>query len=126
MSAEGLGRVAILIPAYNEERAIRRVVQSALAVLPDVFVVDDGSTDATLDQLAGLPIQLIRHASAQGKGCSLRDGFREILDRGFDAVVTMDGDGQHDAADIPRMFAAAERCVCGFWHKSLTVSKTTH
>lgn len=109
MSAEGLGRVAILIPAYNEERAIRRVVESALAVLPDVFVVDDGSTDATLDQLAGLPIQLIRHASAQGKGCSLRDGFREILDRGFDAVVTMDGDGQHDAADIPRMFAAAER-----------------
>jgi hypothetical protein len=89
-------RVAILIPAYNEERAIRRVVESALAVMPDVFVVDDGSTDATLDQLAGLPIQLIRHASAQGKGCSLRDGFREILDRGFDAVVTMDGDGQHD------------------------------
>lgn len=102
-------RVAILIPALNEELAIRNVVQSALAVLPDVIVVDDGSTDRTIELIADLPITLIRHATPRGKGESLRDGFREALRRGFDAVVAMDGDGQHEAADIPRMLAAAER-----------------
>ena len=109
MNTSTLGRVAILIPALNEELAIRRVVESALAVLPDVIVIDDGSTDATLEQIADLPVILIRHDTPKGKGESLRDGFREALDRGFDAVVAMDGDGQHDAADIPRMLAAARR-----------------
>lgn len=109
MSASTLGRVAILIPALNEELAIRRVVQSALAVLPDVIVIDDGSTDATLERIADLPVIVIRHESPKGKGESLRDGFREALRRGFDAVVAMDGDGQHEATDIPRMLAAAHR-----------------
>ncbi|WP_440224936.1 glycosyltransferase family 2 protein [Dokdonella sp. MW10] len=102
-------RVAIVIPALNEERAIRAVVEAALAVLPDVIVIDDGSTDRTVELIADLPVTLIRHATPQGKGESLRDGFREALRRGFDAVVTMDGDGQHDAADIPRMLAAARQ-----------------
>jgi glycosyltransferase involved in cell wall biosynthesis len=107
MSTDPLGRVAILIPALNEERSIRQVVEAALQVLPDVIVVDDGSTDSTQKCLAGLPVQLIHHPSPLGKGESLRHGFREALRQGFDAVVTMDGDGQHDAADIPRMLAAA-------------------
>jgi glycosyltransferase involved in cell wall biosynthesis len=106
--AAGSERVAILIPALNEERAIRRVVQSALAILPDVIIVDDGSTDRTLEEIADLPVTVIRHEQARGKGESLRDGFREALRRGFDAVVAMDGDGQHDANDIPRMLAAAK------------------
>ncbi|MBL0162629.1 MAG: glycosyltransferase family 2 protein [Xanthomonadales bacterium] len=109
MTSSTLGRVAILIPALNEELAIRRVVESALAVLADVIVIDDGSTDATLERIADLPVILIRHESPKGKGESLRDGFREALRLGFDAVVAMDGDGQHDAADIPRMLAAARR-----------------
>ena len=100
-------RIAVLIPALNEELAIRAVVTSALAVCADVIVVDDGSTDATLDRIADLPVSVIRHATPKGKGESLRDGFREAMRRGFDAVVTMDGDGQHDAADIPRLVAAA-------------------
>lgn len=107
MSGSTPPRIAILIPALNEELAIRRVVESALAILPDVIVVDDGSTDCTLEILADLPIILLRHDTSRGKGESLRDGFREALRRGFDAVVAMDGDGQHDAADIPRMLAAA-------------------
>jgi glycosyltransferase involved in cell wall biosynthesis len=109
MSAIAQERVAILIPALNEELAIRRIVESALAIVPDVIVVDDGSTDRTAEILAELPVILIRHASPKGKGESLRDGFREALRRGFDAVVAMDGDGQHEAADIPRMLAAARK-----------------
>lgn len=100
-------RIAILIPALNEELAIRHVVQSALAVLPDVIVIDDGSTDRTLEEIADLPVSVIRHERPLGKGESLRDGFREALRRGFDAAVAMDGDGQHDANDIPRMLVAA-------------------
>ena len=108
MSASPAPRTAILIPALNEELAIRHVVESALLVLPDVIVVDDGSTDRTLEMLADLPITLLLHATPRGKGESLRDGFREALRLGFDAVVAMDGDGQHDAADIPRMLAVAK------------------
>lgn len=102
-------RIAILIPALNEELAIREVVTSALAVCADVIIVDDGSTDATLERIADLPVSVIRHDTPKGKGESLRDGFREALRRGFDAVVTMDGDGQHSAADIPRLVAAARQ-----------------
>lgn len=102
-------RVAILIPALNEERAIRSIVQAALGRCPDVIVVDDGSTDRTAELVADLPVTLIRHPQPRGKGEALRAGFRAALAAGFDAVLTMDGDGQHDTADIPRLLAAAAR-----------------
>ena len=107
MSASDPKRVAIVIPALNEERAIRGVVESVLAISPNVIVIDDGSTDATVEHIADLPITLIRHATPLGKGQGLRDGFRKARALGFDAVVTMDGDGQHLASDIPRILAAA-------------------
>ncbi len=98
---------AIVIPALNEARAIRAVVESALAQCPHVIVIDDGSTDGTSELIADLPIVLLRHATPQGKAASLRDAFREALQRGFSAVITMDGDGQHAAEDIPQMLSAA-------------------
>ena len=107
MSATDPARVAVVIPALNEELAIRGVVASVLAICPHVIVVDDGSTDATLERIADLPVTLIRHATPLGKGQGLRDGFRKALELGFDAVIAMDGDGQHLASDIPRMLAAA-------------------
>ncbi len=107
MSATDPRHVAVIIPALNEELAIRRVVESALAICPNVILIDDGSTDATLERVADLPITVIRHATPQGKGQGLRDGFRKARELGFDAVITMDGDGQHLAEDIPRLLAAA-------------------
>lgn len=109
MSATDPKRVAVVIPALNEERAIRGVVESVLAICPNVIVVDDGSTDATRERIADLPVTLIRHETSLGKGQGLRDGFRKARTLGFDAVITMDGDGQHLAADIPRMLEAARR-----------------
>lgn len=109
MSATDPQHVAIVIPALNEERAIRGVVESVLAICPNVIVIDDGSTDATCRQIEDLPITLIRHATSLGKGQGLRDGFRKARALGFDAVIAMDGDGQHLAADIPRMLAAARK-----------------
>jgi len=109
VSAVEPGRIAVVIPALNEERAIRSVVEAVLAICPNVILIDDGSTDATLERVADLPITVIRHATPLGKGQGLRDGFRKARELGFDAVVAMDGDGQHLAADIPRLLAAARR-----------------
>ncbi|MBC6943135.1 MAG: glycosyltransferase family 2 protein [Xanthomonadales bacterium] len=107
MSATTADRIAVVIPALNEELAIRGVVESVLAICPHVIVIDDGSTDATVQRIADLPITLIRHARPLGKGQGLRDGFRKARELGFDAVIAMDGDGQHLAQDIPRLLAAA-------------------
>ena len=101
--------VAVLIPALNEELRIRDVVQGALAHCPNVIVIDDGSTDVTIERIADLPVTVIRHAACMGKGESLRDGFHEAASRGYAGVLTMDGDGQHSASDIPRLLAAAAR-----------------
>ena len=99
----------VVIPALNEERAIRAVVEAVLAQGARVIVIDDGSSDATVERIADLPITVLRHATPQGKARGLLDGFRAALDAGCEGVVTMDGDGQHDAADIPRLLAAARR-----------------
>ena len=101
--------IAVVIPALNEALRIRGVVEGALAECANVIVVDDGSDDDTVAQIADLPIVLLRHPRRRGKGASLRDGFAEALRRGFKGVLTMDGDGQHLASDIPRLLDAAGR-----------------
>ena len=104
------GRVLALVPAFNEAPRIGDVVREALAHLP-VLVVDDGSSDATAAeaQEAGASV-LVQHPN-RGKGAALRAGFQWALEQGFDAVVTLDGDGQHDPAAIPAFLAA--RSVAG-------------
>ncbi len=101
--------VAVLIPALNESLRIREVVLGALEHCPNVIVVDDGSSDGTHECIADLPVTVLRHAQRRGKGESLRDGFREAARRGYRGVLTMDGDGQHCASDLPRLLDAANR-----------------
>ena len=102
-------RTCVVIPALNESLRIREVVEGALAHCPNVIVIDDGSDDGTSDCVADLPITLLCHERRCGKGASLREGFAEALRRGFDGVLTMDGDGQHLPDDIPRLLDAAVR-----------------
>ena len=102
-------RIAVVIPALNEVLRIREVVAGALRHCPNVILVDDGSDDGTAEAVADLPVTVLRHVRRMGKGAGLRDGFAEALRRGFDAVLSMDGDGQHSADDIPRLLAAANR-----------------
>jgi len=102
-------RWCVLIPCLNEEAAIQGVVESVLALGAAVIVVDDGSDDRTPEIVSGLPVTLLRHTSRRGKGEALRSGFREARRKGYTAVLTMDGDGQHLASDIPRIVAAATR-----------------
>ncbi|CAN5712955.1 glycosyltransferase family 2 protein [soil metagenome] len=101
--------VAVVIPALNEALRIREVVQGALAHCARVIVVDDGSDDGTGECIADLPVTLLRHTRRMGKGACLRDGFREAARQGAAGVLTMDGDGQHAAADIPRLIEAGNR-----------------
>ena len=102
-------RWCVLIPCLNEAAAIESVITSVLALGAPVIVVDDGSDDRTPEIVASLPVTLLRHAARRGKGEALRHGFREARRQGYTAVLTMDGDGQHLAADIPRLVAAAAR-----------------
>lgn len=96
-----------LIPAFQEGPRIAAVVSAAAGHLP-VVVIDDGSTDDTAGVAAAAGAAVIRQAPNQGKGAALREGFRHALAAGADAVVTLDADGQHDAADIPRFLDAFE------------------
>lgn len=97
--------VLALIPAYNEAQRISPVIAAALAHLP-VLVVDDGSKDetASVAQVAGATV--LRQIPNQGKGAALRTGLRWALERGYDAILTLDADGQHDPAEIPALLAA--------------------
>ncbi len=101
--------VVALIPAYNEAATIRDLVERSLKVVPNVVVVDDGSTDATAAQLADLPVTVLRNPRNLGKSASLWKGFEYALGRGARCVVTLDGDGQHRPEDIRRLLATAER-----------------
>jgi glycosyltransferase involved in cell wall biosynthesis len=104
-------RIAALIPAHNEASRIGPVVRDAARFLP-VYVVDDGSTDETAAVARADVAAVIQQQPNQGKGAALRSGFRQAIEDGFDAVITLDGDGQHDPADIPA-FLAAYRAVTG-------------
>ncbi|MBL7199412.1 MAG: glycosyltransferase family 2 protein [Anaerolineae bacterium] len=97
--------VLALIPAYDEEEHIGAVVRGALVHLP-VCVVDDGSTDRTAVLARDAGATVLRQVANQGKGAALRAGFRYAVDKGYDAVLTLDGDEQHDPADIPTFLEA--------------------
>jgi len=99
----------VVIPALNEERSIRTVVADALTHCGRVIVVDDGSNDGTSAAIADLPVERIRHDRPLGKAKALQDGFERALALGADGVLTMDGDGQHAAADLPRLLAASKQ-----------------
>jgi glycosyltransferase involved in cell wall biosynthesis len=101
--------VCVVIPAYNEVATIAGVARQARAHADRVVVVDDGSTDGTAAALAGEPVTVLGQRQNCGKGRSLLIGMHDALTHGATAVVTMDADGQHLAADIPRLLAAHRR-----------------
>ncbi len=100
-------RVLALIPAYNEAANLPAVVADVRRCHPalDVLVVDDGSTDGTALLLDDLDVRWMRFPERLGVGSAVRAGLRYAARIGFDAVVRMDGDGQHGADDVDRLLA---------------------
>ena len=97
-------RLLTAIPVYNEEKYIGPVLAEVLAHAGDVLVVDDGSTDGTPDCLAQFSeIQVVRHPHNLGYGAGLRTAFQYTLDHGYDGLITLDCDGQHEPNYIPEI-----------------------
>ena len=106
----GDGRFLLAIPVYNEERYLAGVLGQARAYLDDVLIVDDGSQDRTPQILAAYPdLPVIRHVTNLGYGRSRADAFAFAIEAGFDWLITMDCDGQHEPEFIPKFMAAARR-----------------
>jgi glycosyltransferase involved in cell wall biosynthesis len=99
-------RGCAIIPAYREGGRIGNVVAEVRRYIADVIVVDDGSPDETALEAEQAGASVIRHEVNRGKGAALDTGFKAARDRGFHFVITMDGDGQHAASDIPRFMEA--------------------
>lgn len=105
-------RTLIAIPVYNEQKYVQTVLERVLEYAPEprsVLVIDDGSHDATPTLLAHFPVEVIRHSKNRGYGRSMQDAFRWAAVDGFDWVITMDCDEQHEPAAIPRFVEAALR-----------------
>jgi glycosyltransferase involved in cell wall biosynthesis len=102
-------KILAIIPAYNEGERVQSVVREALTYLP-VLVVDDGSTDLTAQFARQAGAEVIHQQPNQGKGIALLAGFSLALERGYQAVITLDADGQHDPAEIKAFLAAYQKC----------------
>jgi len=94
----------VVIPAFDEAETVGRIVAAARAHAP-VLVVDDGSTDGTAAAARAAGAEVVTHAARRGKGAALATAFAAV--RGARRIVTLDADGQHDPADVPRLLAAS-------------------
>ncbi|NUN70880.1 MAG: glycosyltransferase family 2 protein [Bacteroidetes bacterium] len=99
---------ALLIPSYNASATLPLLLERVVRFVPagSVVVVNDGSTDGTGAVAALKGVIVLHHAQNSGKGAALRTGFRYCVEQGFDAVITMDADLQHDPERIPAFIDA--------------------
>lgn len=106
-------RTLIIIPAYDEELSLPGVLKELATSVPDhaVLVVDDGSRDDTAGVAAAAGAHVARLPFNLGVGGAMRTGFKYAMRNGFERAVQIDADGQHDAAEIPRLLEALDRGV---------------
>lgn len=95
--------VIAIIPAYNEAQNIRKIVSETSNYVSSIIVVDDGSQDNTGELAASIDAKVIRNRCNAGKGAALKRGLIECMKYNPDVVITLDADGQHDPADIPKL-----------------------
>jgi len=106
-------RIAIIVPAFNEEKAITAVVQGLNAVAEEhllnlrVIVVNDCSTDTTSEVISTVDCVALNLPVNLGIGGAVQTGFMYAFENGFDYAIQVDGDGQHPASEIPKMLRAA-------------------
>lgn len=99
-------RIATVVPARNEERLVGDAIASVPAFVDDVVLVDDGSTDATVERalaLGDVRVRVLAHPRSRGVGAAIATGCADAFARGADVVVVMAGDAQMDPADLPAL-----------------------
>jgi len=102
-----MNKIAIIIPAYNEEKTIGAVIDDALKITDKIIVVDDASSDRTGKKASFKGAKVYRHLVNLGLGGALKTGFVAALkNEGTEIVVTLDADGQHETRDIWQMIEA--------------------
>ena len=97
--------ITVILPAYNGEVSIGSIILLTKLYADNVVVVDEGSTDRTVEVARKAGAQVIVHGTGKGKAESIKAGFKAAADLGADIIVTMDSDGQHNPADIPNLVA---------------------
>ena len=109
-----MSKLLILIPAYNEQGAIGGVVNEVHAVMPGVpvLVVDDCSVDETVPTARAAGARVLPLPHHLGLGGAVQAGYKLAYELGFDYVIRVDGDGQHDPQDIPKILEALETEGC--------------
>ncbi len=114
MIRRGSGDVLILIPALNEEAAVASVIHEVRAVMPDVdiIVADDSSTDNTRPVARAAGAEVLTLPAHLGLGGCVQAGYKLAFELGYNYVIRVDGDGQHDPADIPRILDALYKTGC--------------
>ena len=101
--------IVAVIPAFNEEKAIKKVLKATLRYVDEIVVIDDGSTDSTYDEAFKIAKHVIRHVKNKGVGFALRGGIEKALQIGADWIVTLDADGEHNPQEIPRLLVASKQ-----------------
>lgn len=102
-------RILTAVPVYNEQAHVHSVLDSIAPLAEDLLVIDDGSQDATPDLLAQRnDIFNIRHPKNLGYGAALASAFNFALEQGYDALITLDCDGQHQPSFLPRFRESIE------------------
>jgi len=96
-------RFCALIPAYNLSHTISEVVRQTREYLSEILVVDDGSQDDTASVARESGAKVLKIAKNQGKGWALRCGFKHLLQKPWEGIITLDGDLQHDPVEIPSL-----------------------
>lgn len=106
--ADALG-VCVIIPTYNNETTLAKVIEDVAGYCSHIIVVNDGSTDRTADIVKQFSaVQFISYTQNAGKGWALRTAFRHAIEKGYKYAITIDSDGQHFAKDLPAFISKLE------------------
>ncbi len=98
-------RLFVVVPAFNEAEVIAEVIADLRRHAGDIVVVDDASSDATVDVAREAGAVVLRHVINRGQGAAIQTGVDYALQHGAEAIVTFDSDGQHSADDLPALLA---------------------
>jgi glycosyltransferase involved in cell wall biosynthesis len=101
--------VVAVIPAYNEGRTIKSVLEATIPNVDKIIVVDDGSTDDTYDKAVEIATHVVRYNRNSGVGIALKNGIKKALQIGADWIITLDADGEHNPREIPQLLNAAKQ-----------------